>query len=54
LRVDNERAAQIGLSWTPRRSVLLKAGLQNYSRSSNVPGNDYDGHIASVSGAFTF
>ncbi|MGZ5692079.1 MAG: XrtB/PEP-CTERM-associated polysaccharide biosynthesis outer membrane protein EpsL [Burkholderiales bacterium] len=54
LRVDNERAAQIGLSWTPRRSLLLKAGVQNYSRSSNIPGNDYDGHIANISGAFTF
>jgi exopolysaccharide biosynthesis operon protein EpsL len=54
LRVDNERSAQIGLSWTPRRSVLLKAGLQTYSRSSNFAGNDYDGHMANISGTLTF
>jgi exopolysaccharide biosynthesis operon protein EpsL len=54
LRVDNERNAQIGLSWTPFRSVLLKAGVQHYTRSSNFPNNDYDGNIANVSAALTF
>jgi hypothetical protein len=54
LRVDNERSAQIGLTWTPRRSLSLKAGVQHYSRSSNLPGNDYDGNMANVSAALAF
>jgi exopolysaccharide biosynthesis operon protein EpsL len=54
LRVDNERSAQIGVNWTPRRSLSLKAGVQHYSRSSNLPGNDYDGNMANVSAALTF
>ena len=54
LRVDNERSAQLGLNWTPFRSMLLKAGVQHYTRSSNFPGNDFDANVANVSAAMTF
>ena len=54
LRVDNERSAQLGLNWTPRRSLLFKAGIQRYTRSSNYPVNDFETNIANVSAAVTF
>ena len=53
-REDEERSAQLGVNWTPMRSLVLNASVQRYTRSSNVAGDDYDANVANVSAAFTF
>jgi hypothetical protein len=53
-REDEERGAQLGVAWTPVRSLVLNASVQRYTRSSNVPGDDYDANVANFSAAFTF
>jgi exopolysaccharide biosynthesis operon protein EpsL len=54
LRSDTVSSAQLGVDWSPLRSVSLGASLQRQRRSSNNAGVAFDDTIASVSASLMF
>jgi exopolysaccharide biosynthesis operon protein EpsL len=54
LRHDDLSSAQLGLNWTPLRSVTVGASLRHQHRSSNSAGFDFDDTGASLSASILF
>ena len=54
MRQDRLGAAQIGLDWTPIRSLTLGTALQKSRRSSNYPGLDFSDTTTSITAQLTF
>jgi exopolysaccharide biosynthesis operon protein EpsL len=54
LRHDDLTSAQVGLSWTPLRSVTVGASLRHQHNGSNTAGYDYDDNSASVNASVLF
>ena len=53
-RHDTTGSAQIGLDWTPIRSLTLGTAVQKSRRSSNYPGLDFSDTTTSVNAQLTF
>jgi exopolysaccharide biosynthesis operon protein EpsL len=53
-RKDDTDVSELGLDWTPIRSLTLGASVQQEERSSNLPGFDYRATISRFSASFIF
>jgi len=53
-RQDTVRDTTLSLAWQPRQSATLNAAFTNATRSSTLPGIDYQSRIATFSASYNF
>ena len=54
LRNDTVSSAQLGMEWSPSRSLAVDASVQRHWRSSNTPGVEFDATTVNVNAKLKF